>query len=121
MSAASIIETICPELSGSPSLRDTYLGMAVERVNRRFFGNLYEQALAYMACHLFMVFRVPSGTLKTVKELGGGAPVASVSEGKLSVSFAQADGEALCSTTYGRQYLELRKGRPKIGMNMGGC
>jgi hypothetical protein len=123
ISAASIIETICPELSGSPSLQ-VYLGMAVEIVNRRFFGNLYNQAVAYMACHLYTVFgrSASSETLKTVKELGGGAPVASMSEGKLSVSFAQAqgaaDGAALGSTQFGRQYLGLKKGRPKVGVNM---
>jgi hypothetical protein len=125
ISAASIIETICPELSGSPSLQ-VYLGMAVEIVNRRFFGSLYNQAVAYMACHLYMVFDklASDGMLKTVKELGGGAQVASMTEGKLSLSFAQAQGAAdvaaLGSTQFGRQYLGLRKGRPKIGVNIPG-
>jgi hypothetical protein len=100
--------------------------MAVEMVNRRFFGSLYNQAVAYMACHLYTVFSrsVSNETLKMVKELGGGAPVASMTEGKLSVSFAQAqgaaEGAALGSTQFGRQYLGLRKGRPKIGVNMSG-
>jgi hypothetical protein len=125
ISAAQIIETICPELSGSPSMQ-VYLGMAVEIVSRRFFGSLYQQAVAYMACHLFTMFSGSAGndTLKTVKELGGGAPVASMTEGKLSVSFVQSagatDGAALGSTGFGRQYLGLKKGRPKIGVNMPG-
>ena len=125
ISVASIIETICPELSGSPSLQ-VYLGMAVELVNRRFFGGLYNQAVACMACHLYTVFdkSVSAGTLQTVKELGGGAPVASVTEGKLSVSFVQAQGAAdvaaLGSTQFGRQYMGLKKGRLKIGVNMPG-
>jgi hypothetical protein len=100
--------------------------MAVEIVNRRFFGSLYNQAVANMACHLYTMFgrSASNGTLKTVKELGGGAPVASMTESKLSVSFAQAQGAAgtaaLGSTPFGRQYLSLRKGRPKTGVNMPG-
>jgi hypothetical protein len=125
LGAASIIETICPDLAGSPSLQ-VYLGMAVEMVNRRFFGILYNQAVAYMACHLYTVFNRSASNemLKMVKELGGGAPVTSMTEGKLSVGFAQAqgaaDGAALGSTQFGRQYLGLRKGRLKMGVNLSG-
>jgi hypothetical protein len=124
-SAGFIIESLCPDLAGSPSL-PVYLGMAVEIVNRRFFGSLYNLAVANMACHLYTMFgrSASNETLKTVKELGGGAPVASMTEGKLSVSFVQAQGAAdvaaLGSTQFGRQYLGLRKGRPKIGVNIPG-
>jgi hypothetical protein len=127
VSAASIIETICPELSGSPSLQ-VYLGMAVETTDRRFYGSLYEQAVAYRAAHLFTVMNGTSvnETVNSVKELGGGAPVASVSEGKLAVSFSQSgvgsDAAGLSSTKYGRALLGLKKSRPRMGANsrMGG-
>ena len=124
VSAVSIIETSCPELYGSPSLQ-VYLGMAVETTDRRFYGSLYEQAVAYRAAHLFTVMNGTSanGTVNAVKELGGGAPVASVSEGKLAVSFSQggagSDAAGLTSTKYGRALLGLKRSRPRMGVNSG--
>jgi hypothetical protein len=98
--------------------------MAVEATDRRFFGSLYEQAIAYRACHLFTVMKVTSSSNDKIKELGGGAPVASVTEGKLSVSFAQSGGSvdvsALGSTKYGRMLLALIKTRPTLGVNQAG-
>ena len=115
LSPEKIIETICPALSGSPSLQ-LYLGMAAQVTNRGFFGAVYEQALAYRAAHLF--------TMMDSDSEGGGAPVASMSEGGLSMSFAQAesgtDGAALGSTKYGRMLLGLIKGRPTMGVNQSG-
>jgi hypothetical protein len=127
LSPEKIIETICPELSGSPSLQ-VYLGLAVEVTSRGFFGSLYNQAVAYRAAHLFTVMDASgsSSTVDAINELGGGAPVASMSEGGLSVSFAQSgaggtDGTtALGSTKYGRMLLGLIKARPRMGVNMAG-
>jgi hypothetical protein len=121
LSPEKLIETICPELSGSPSL-PVYLGMAVEVTDRGFFGSLYNQALAYRAAHLFAVMGVgSSAAVNTIKELGGGAPITSMSEGGLAVSFAQTsggtDGAALGSTKYGRMLLGLISSRPRMGVN----
>jgi hypothetical protein len=124
LSAASIINTICPELSGSPSL-PVYLGMAVEATDRRFFGGLYEQAVAYLASHLFTVMNISSGNrgIDNIMKLGGGASVASATEGKVSLSFAQSggtvDASSLDSTKYGRILLGLKKSRPTFGVNCG--
>jgi hypothetical protein len=123
ISAALIIETICPELSGSPSLQ-VYLGMAVEATSRRFYGPLYNRAVALRAAHLFTVMNGSAGGITgVIKELGGGAPVASVSEGKLSVSFAQSgvsEANDLGSTKYGRMLLDLMRSRPTLGVTTGG-
>ena len=122
LSPEKIIETICPELSGSPSLQ-VYLGMAVASVDQGFFGAVYNQAVAFKAAHLFTLMDggSSSGAAGDIKALGGGAPVASVSEGALSISFAQTanggDGASLDSTKYGRMLRGLMKGRPRMGVN----
>jgi hypothetical protein len=123
ISPEKIIETICPELSGSPSLQ-VYLGMAVEVTDRGFFGKLYDQALAYRACHLYTVIggeSSSSSSIDDIREIGGGAAITSLREGGLSVNFAQSgsgsEGAALGSTKYGRMLLGLIKSRPTMGVN----
>jgi hypothetical protein len=125
LSPERIIETVCPELSGSPSL-PVYLEMAAAVTSRGFFGGLYNQAVAYRAAHLFTVMKIEngSGAMEAIKELSGGAPVASMSEGGLSVSFAQAGGSAkdtaLGNSKYGRMLMELIRSRPTMGVNTAG-
>jgi hypothetical protein len=116
-----IIAAICPELSGSPSL-PVFLEMAVEVTDRGFFGKLYSYALAYRACHLFMV----SGGSAS-GEVGGVAAglgqIASMSEGGLSVSLAAggvSDPGGLDTTKYGKMLLGLIKSRPTMGVNRAG-
>jgi len=124
LSPEKIIKAICPELSGSPSLQ-VYLGMAAEVISRGFFGDQYSQALAYQACHLFTVTNKAAGGASStgmIKELSGGAPITSVREGGLSVSFGQSGsevGDTLGSTKYGRLLLALRKSKPT--MNVAAC
>jgi hypothetical protein len=100
------------------------LEMAIEVTSREFFGSLYNQAVAYRAAHFFTVIcDAGGGTIGVIKELGGGAPVASATEGKLSVSFARSevsDVSGLDSTKYGRMLLGLIKSRPRMGVNCGG-
>jgi len=123
LSPEEIIKTICPELSGSPSLQ-VYLGMAAEVVSRGFFGNVYSQALAYQACHLFTLTNKEAGGSSQVdafKELSGGAPVTGIREGGLSISFGQggssgSEADVLGSTKYGRLFLALRKSRPTMNV-----
>ncbi|MDR0758686.1 MAG: DUF4054 domain-containing protein [Treponema sp.] len=122
LSPRQIIAAICPELSGSPSL-PVFLEMAAEVTGKGFYGKIYPYALAYLSCHLFTVAGGGSSTEKTVMNMGGGAPVASMSEGGLSISFAQGGTTApssLGSTKYGKMYLDLRKSRPTMGVNSGG-
>jgi hypothetical protein len=122
LSPRQIITAICPELSGSPSL-PVFLEMAAEVTDKGFYGAMYNYAVAYRACHLFTVADGGTGTEQTIMNMGGGAPVASMSEGGLAISFAQggATGSTeLVSTKYGKMLLGLRKSRPTMGVNAGG-
>jgi hypothetical protein len=113
-----IIAAVCPELAASPSL-DVFLGMAVELTDRGYFGKMYAYAVAYRACHLFMV----SGGGGSGNPAFGMGQVASMSEGGLSVSFAtgaSSGGGALDTTKYGKLLLGLIKSRPAMGVNTAG-
>ena len=121
LSPNQIIEAVCPELSGSPSL-PVFLEMATEITDKGFFGKMFPYAIAYRACHLFSVSGGGSA--------GGGNPalglgqVASMSEGALSVTFATGgaapDSGGLDTTKYGKLLLALIKSRPSMGVNMAG-
>jgi hypothetical protein len=113
-----IITAVCPDLAASPSL-DVFLGMAVELTDRGFFGKLSPFAIAYRACHLFMV----SGGGGGGNPAFGMGQVASMSEGGLSVSFATGaatNGSGLETTKYGKLLLDLIKSRPAMGVNTAG-
>jgi hypothetical protein len=81
---------------------------------------MYNRAVALRACHEFTM--AGGSTMKNIMDKGGGAPIASMSEGGLSVSFAQgvSDGSDLGSTKYGKMLLALRRSRPRMGVNTGG-
>jgi len=121
LSPAEIIKAVCPDLSNS-ALLDTFLAMAAESLSAGFFGAMYNHAVAYKAAHLFTLMDAESGAASAIQNIGGGAPVASMSEGGLSVSFAQnaADDSALGSTKYGKMLLGIMKGRPTMGINSAG-
>ncbi|MDR0388754.1 MAG: DUF4054 domain-containing protein [Spirochaetaceae bacterium] len=114
-----IIAAVCPELAASPSL-DDFLDMAAELTDREFFGKLASYAVAYRACHLFMV----SGGGGSGSPAFGMGQIASMSEGGLSVSFAagasKSGGSGLDTTKYGKLLLDLIKSRPTMGVNTAG-
>lgn len=113
-----IIKTICPELASSPSL-DMFLDMAVELTDRGFFGKLGNYAIAYRACHLFML----SGGENSGNPALGLGQVASISEGGLSISYAtnaNTDTSGLDTTKFGKLLLGLIKSRPTAGVNTAG-
>ena len=70
MTAEQIIKTICPKLSDSPSLSQ-FIQIAKESLSSSFFGKLYNQAVAYKACHLFTV--CDASELNEVLSVGGGS------------------------------------------------
>jgi hypothetical protein len=123
LSPEEIIETICPELSGIPSL-PVYQEMAVEIISQGFYGKMYNMALAYQACHYFTITGDSEGGGGSGDAAAGIFPIASKSEGGLSVTYAipsQTDSSSdLESTKYGKLLLALKKGRPKMGVNMAG-
>ena len=117
-----IISNICPELASSPSL-DAFLGMAIELTDRGFFGKMFPYAVAYRACHLFMVAG-GAGNGGVGEAAAGLGQIAGMSEGGLSVTFATGaatdSGGGLDTTKYGKLLLGLIKSRPAMGVNMAG-
>lgn len=114
MTAEQIIQTICPELSDSPSLSD-YVQIATESLSSSFFGNLYNQAVAYKACHLFTATK--SSELNEILAIGGGS-VNHIQEGGINVGFnASTSDKELASTKFGRMLLDLMKSRPTMDVN----
>jgi hypothetical protein len=119
-----IITAVCPELAASPSL-DVFLGMAAELTDRGFFGKMASYAIAYRACHLFMVSGGGAAGGGVESAAAGLGQIASMSEGGLSVSFVTGSGgasnaEALDTTKYGKLLLALIKSRPTMGVNTAG-
>lgn len=114
MTAEQIIQTICKELADSPSLPQ-YLQIATESLSSRFFGKLYNQAVAYKACHLFTLTK-PS-ELNQMTDAGGGS-VNRLKEGGIELGFNSTNSEKeLTSTKYGRMLLDLMKSRPTMDVN----
>lgn len=112
-----IIKNICPELHDNPAL-DDFIQMAVELTDRSFFGKLTAYAIAYRACHLFTI----SGIGGSNAALGMGQ-IASMSEGSLSVTFANTQSNSssgLDTTKYGKLLLGIIKSRPTLGVNTAG-
>ena len=114
MTAEQIIQTICPKLSDSPSLSQ-FIQIAKESLSSRFFGKLYEQAIAYKACHLFTI--TDSNGISEILSAGGGS-VNHLQEGGITVGFNSSESnKELSSTKYGRMLLDLMKSRPTMDVN----
>jgi hypothetical protein len=113
MTAVQIIQTICPSLADSPSLSQ-FVQMASESLNSRFFGKLFNQAVAYKACHLFTI---TAGDKTGIHSISGGA-VTSYHEGGIDINFAQNQSDSeLATTQYGKMLLDLMKQCPKMDVN----
>lgn len=113
MTAVQIIQTICPDLADSPSLSQ-FVQMANESLNSRFFGKLFNQAVAYKACHLFTI---TAGDKTGIHSIGGGA-VTSYHEGGIDINFAQNQSDSeLATTQYGKMLLDLMKQCPRMDVN----
>ena len=114
MTAEQIIQTICPELSDSPSLSQ-YIQIARESLSSRFFGKMYEQAVAYKASHLFVSTK-PS-ELNQMTEASGGS-INHYSEGGISIGFDTSNSDKeLSATKFGRMLLDLIRSRPAMDVN----
>ena len=117
-----IIQTICPKLADSPSL-SSYLQIAQESLDRCFFKNHFNEAVAYKACHLFTLFEQDSdsSSVSNVVDKIGGGQVTGITEGGLSINFAQLSGDAqlndLALTKYGKMLLALMRSGVKMNVN----
>ena len=114
MTAIQIIQTICPDLADSPSLSQ-FVQMASECLNSRFFGKLFNEAVAYKACHLFTI---TTGDKTGIHSIGGSGSVTSYHEGGIQIGFSanQSDSE-LATTKYGKMLLDLIKSKPRMDVN----
>jgi hypothetical protein len=113
MTAVQIIQTICPDLAGSPSLSQ-FVQMANESLNSRFFGKLFNQAVAYKACHLFTI---TTGDKTGIHSIGNGS-VTSYNEGGIQIGFSASQNDSeLATTKYGRMLLDLMKRCPRMDVN----
>lgn len=114
MTAEQIIQTICPELADSPSLSQ-YVQIARESLSSSFFGKLYNQAIAYKACHLFTVTK--KSALNDAINIGGGS-VNHLQEGGITLGFNSSNSDKeLLSSKYGRMLYDLMKTRPTMDVN----
>ena len=113
MTTVQIIQTICPDLADSPSLSQ-FVQMANESLNSRFFGKLFNQAVAYKACHLFTI---TAGDKTGIHSIGVGA-VTGYHEGGIDINFAQNQNDSeLATTKYGKMLLDLMKQCPRMDVN----
>ena len=100
--AMRYIQVIAPTLYADERI-GVFCDMAIERCSKNFFGSLWNQAVAYLTCHIFTMANRDSD------ETGS---ISSKHEGNLSVTYnsvsAYSDGE-FSLTTYGRNYLTLKK------------
>ncbi len=118
MTAIEIIRLIGSEFD---SMDDETLGKWIEitkpLVSKKQFGKLYEQALAYLVCHKMKM--AGNGENPFGDQLGNinsfGFAFSSVSEGGSSISFGSSQSSNINKdaeyglTSYGMQYLNLRK------------
>lgn len=116
MTAVEIIRLVAPEFS---EVDDTVISKWVEivkpMVSQKRFGELYEQALAYLVCHKLKMAGNGANPLGELGTIGIGFSIGSVSEGGTSVSFGAGQSSNLATdaelalTAYGLQFLSLRR------------
>lgn len=116
MTAIEIIRLIGSEFS---EFDDDTLSKWVEivrpMVSKKQFGDLYEQAIAYLVCHKLKMAGNGANPLGELGTIGIGFSIGSVSEGGTSVSFGAGQSSNLATdaeltlTAYGLQYLSLRR------------
>lgn len=101
------------------SVSDDKLGLWIDMVkpmvSRKQFGELYEQALAYLVCHKLKMAGNGVNPLGDLGAIGIGFAVGSVSEGGSSISFGANQSSNLATdaelglTAYGVQFLQIRR------------
>ena len=102
MSASSVLSIIAPQFDTIAN-RNEYINLAELRVNRCWFREKADLAVALMAAHLI--------TLNTTRTDGDAGTITSKREGDLSVTYAvtPSNGDSSIGMThYGLQFKELR-------------
>ena len=116
MDAKEIIRMIGQEFDEvSSDELDKWVNLVRPVLSRNQFGKLYEQAVAYLACHKMKMAGLGKNPLGDMGTIGLGFATSSVSEGGSSVSFGANQSTNLAVdaelglTVYGVQFLQLRR------------
>ena len=116
MSASAKLSIVAPQLDDAEN-RNGFIELASLQVNQSWFGDKSEWAIAFLAAHLISVNPQNGDNMQS------GGVVTSKREGDLAVSYAgpsAGDDAELSRTSYGRQFLSLRKqGNAFIGITGG--
>lgn len=116
MDAIDIIKTTMREFS---DVQDhdiqVYIELSAPLVSKKRFGNLYEQAVAYLAAHKMKMDGL-GATVGGFGSMGNMVGISSISEGEVSVSFTNSQSSGASSSdselrlsVYGMQFLQLRR------------
>lgn len=116
MTIVDMIRVIGPEFSAVDEIAiEDFIEIVLPMVSKKQFGNLYNQAVAYLVCHKMKMAGLGDNPLGDLGMIGVGFAVGSVSEGGSSVSFGANQSSNLASdaelglTAYGIQYLQIRR------------
>lgn len=116
MEAFDIIKATMKEFAGVPEDDiKVYIELSTPLVNKKRFGNLYEQAVAYLAAHRMKMDGI-GATVGGFGSIGSMVGISSISEGEVSVSFNNSQSSSASSSdaelelsVYGMQFLRLRR------------
>lgn len=120
MTAFEIIRVVGAEFSNVPDDKvKTLIEIYRPMVSRKKFGILYEQALAFLVCHYMKMLGIadaysPEGANNGLS-IDDALRIGSYSEGGVSISYSMSSGSVqnidaeFALTTYGLQYLNLRR------------
>ncbi len=110
MDAFDIIKATMKEFSDVPEPDiKVYIELSAPLVSKKRFGNLYEQAVAYLAAHR-MKMDGRGATVGGFGSMGNMVGISSISEGEVSVSFTASSSDSeLGLSVYGMQFLQLRR------------
>lgn len=116
MTAIEIVQLIGAEFSEvDEDTISKWIEIVKPMVSKKQFGDLYEQAIAYLVCHKLKMAGNGQNPLGEIGAIGVGFSIGSVSEGGTSVSFGAGQSSNLATdaelalTSYGLQYLSLRR------------
>lgn len=120
----TVLETIRLVGTEFASMADSDIQKWIELVeplvSKKRFGKLYEQAVAYLVCHKLKMAGLggsqSGGSGSVLPPISETARIASMSEGESSISFGSSQQSNTAAdaefglTSYGMQYLSLRRG-----------
>ena len=116
MSVSATLDAIAPELVSTEANRKALIISLAEKQVGQVFGELRELAVAYVAAHML--------TMTNRGAVGGAAAgaIQRIKEDDLEVAYASTgDKSPYASTSYGSEFLRLRKACVLTPMISGAC